>query len=208
MINPGRRKFLKNTSGMAAGIISAPYLLNSCANAPSKQIILGMIGVGNHGISWNMKAFLEFEDVRILAVCDVDPERREKAKLIVDEAYQSKDCAMYNDFREVLSREDIDAVMISTPDHWHVPISILAAQAGKDVICEKPTLTIQEGRILCDVMKKNNTIYQTSIEDRAVPVYHRMAELVRNGYIGELKKIIIRVPDDDVINLQPASTET
>ena len=155
-----------------------------------------------------MKAFLEFEDVRILAVCDIDSERREKAKKIVDSTCQNTDCASYNDFREVLARPDIDAVMISTPDHWHVPISILAAQAGKDVICEKPTLTIQEGRILCDVMKKNNTMYQTSIEDRAIPVYHRMAELVRNGYIGELKKIIIRVPDDDVINLQPASTET
>ena len=155
-----------------------------------------------------MKAFLEFEDVRILAVCDIDSERREKAKKIVDSTYQNTDCASYNDFREVLARPDIDAVMISTPDHWHVPISILAAQAGKDVICEKPTLTIQEGRILCDVVKKNNTMYQTSIEDRAIPVYHRMAELVRNGYIGELKKIIIRVPDDDVINLQPASTET
>ena len=154
-----------------------------------------------------MKAFLEFEDVRILAVCDIDSERREKAKKIVDSTYLNSDCASYNDFREVLVRPDIDAVMISTPDHWHVPISILAAQAGKDVICEKPTLTIQEGRILCDVMKKNNTMYQTSIEDRAIPVYHRMAELVRNGYIGELKKIIIRVPDDDVINLQPASTE-
>ena len=155
-----------------------------------------------------MKAFLEFEDVRILAVCDIDSERREKAKKIVDSTCQNTDCASYNDFREVLARPDIDAVMVSTPDHWHVPISILAAQAGKDVICEKPTLTIQEGRILCDVMKKNNTMYQTSIEDRAIPVYHRMAELVRNGYIGELKKIIIRVPDDDVINLQPASTET
>jgi len=130
------------------------------------------------------------------------------AKKIVDEKYLNKDCATYGDFRELLARQDIDAVMISTPDHWHVPISILAAQAGKDVICEKPTLTIKEGRILCDVMKKNNTIYQTSIEDRAIPVYHRMAQLVRNGYIGELQKIIIRVPDDDVIKLNPASTVT
>lgn len=203
-----RRTFLRNASGAAAGIISAPYILSSCTNAPSKQITLGMIGVGSHGVGWNMKAFLEFEDVRILAVCDVDTERRDKAKKIVDEKYLNTDCAAYNDFREVLAREDIDAVMISTPDHWHVPISILAAQAGKDVICEKPTLTIAEGRTLCNVMKKHNTIYQTSIEDRAVPVYYRMAELVRNGYIGELQKIIIRVPDADVIKLHPASTDT
>ena len=203
-----RRKFLKRTALSSAGFVSAPYILSSCKNAPSRQITLGMIGVGSHGVSWNMKAFLEFEDVRILAVCDIDSERRDEAKRIVNEKYQNQDCVAYNDFREVLVREDIDAVMISTPDHWHVPISILAAQAGKDVICEKPTLTIAEGRVLCDVMKKHNTVYQTSIEDRAIPVYHRMAELVRNGYIGELQKIIIRVPDDDVIKLHPASTET
>lgn len=208
MNNSNRRRFLKTATGAAAGIISAPYMLSSCTNAPSKQITLGMIGVGGHGVEWNMKAFLEMPDVRILAVCDVDAERKDTAKKIVDEKYQNQDCATYGDFRDVLARKDIDAVMISTPDHWHVPISILAAQAGKDVICEKPTLTIAEGRALVDVMKKNKTIYQTSIEDRAVPVYHRMAELVRNGYIGELQNIIIRVPDDDVIKLNPASTET
>lgn len=203
-----RRNFLKRSTLTSAGIISVPYILSSCKNAPSRQITLGMIGVGNHGVSWNMKAFLEIEDVRILAVCDIDSERRDDAKRIVNEKYKNQDCDAYNDFREVLTRKDIDAVMISTPDHWHVPISILAAQAGKDVICEKPTLTIAEGRVLCNVIKKHNTVYQTSIEDRAIPVYHRMAELVRNGYIGELQKMIIRVPDDDVIKLHPASTET
>jgi len=115
---------------------------------------------------------------------------------------------MYNDFRDVLAREDIDAVMISTPDHWHVPISILAAQAGKDICCEKPTLTIGEGRILSNVINKTQRVFQNSIEDRAVPVYHRMAELVRNGYIGTLEKIIIRLPDKDIINMKKTSEET
>ena len=159
-------------------------------------------------MDWNLPPFLAMKDVRVLAICDVDRQRMLEAKKVVDEKYQNTDCATYGDFRDVLARNDIDAVMISTPDHWHVPISILAAQAGKDVICEKPTLTIDEGRKLCNVINKHNTIYQTSIEDRAIPVYHRMAELVRNGYIGELQKIIIRVPDDDVIKLHPASTET
>ena len=162
-----------------------------------------MIGTGSHGVGWNLPPFLAMEDVRVVAVCDVDRQRMLDAKQKVDENYKNTDCATYGDFRELLNREDIDAVMISTPDHWHVPISILAAQAGKDVICEKPTLTIDEGRKLCNVIEKHNTIYQTSIEDRAIPVYHRMAELVRNGYIGELKRIIIRVPDDDVIKLHP-----
>jgi predicted dehydrogenase len=167
-----------------------------------------MIGTGGHGTGWNLPPFLGMGDVRVVAVCDVDRQRMLDAKKIVDDKYQNTDCATYDDFRDLIARKDIDAVMISTPDHWHVPISILAAQAGKDVICEKPTLTIIEGRVLCDVIKKHGTVYQTSIEDRAIPVYHRMAQLVRNGYIGELEKIVIRVPDDDVIKLHPASTET
>jgi predicted dehydrogenase len=206
MKNHSRRSFVKSVSGAATGIFVAPLLFNSCQ--PSKQITVGMIGTGGHGTSWNLPPFLAMEDVRVVAVCDVDRNRMKEAKKVIDEKYQNKDCATFDDFRDLLERKDIDAVMISTPDHWHVPISILAAQAGKDVICEKPTLTIQEGRVLCDVIKKNNTIYQTSIEDRAIPVYHRMAQLVRNGYIGELQKIVVRVPDADVLKMQPASTET
>jgi predicted dehydrogenase len=201
-----RRSFIKSTSGATAGILAAPLIINSCM--PSKQVTIGMIGTGGHCMGWNLPPFLEMEDVRVVAVCDVDKNRMLDVKKVIDEKYQNTDCATSDDFRDLLERKDIDAVMISTPDHWHVPISILASQAGKDVICEKPTLTIHEGRVLCDVMKKNNTIYQTSIEDRAIPVYHRMAQLVRNGYIGELKKIIVRVPDADVLKMQPASTET
>jgi predicted dehydrogenase len=206
MKKTNRRQFIKTASGISVGIVSAPLIFQSCS--PSKQITIGMIGTGGHCMDWNLPPFLAMEDVRVLAVCDVDRQRMQDAKKVVDEKYQNTDCVTYGDFRDMLTRDDIDAVMISTPDHWHVPISILAAQAGKDVICEKPTLTIDEGRKLSNVIKKHNTIYQTSIEDRAIPVYHRMAELVRNGYIGELQKIIIRVPDDDVIKLHPASTET
>jgi predicted dehydrogenase len=206
MKNLSRRSFIKSTSGVSAGILASPLLINSCM--PSKQVTIGMIGTGGHCMGWNLPPFLEMEDVRVVAVCDVDKNRMLEAKKVVDEKYQNTDCATFDDFRDLLGRKDIDAVMISTPDHWHVPISILASQAGKDVICEKPTLTIDEGRVLCDVIKKNNTIYQTSIEDRAIPVYHRMAQLVRNGYIGELKKTIVRVPDADVLKMQPASTKT
>ena len=201
-----RRSFVRTATGISAGIFVAPLVFNSCT--PSGQITIGMIGAGGHAMDWNLPPFLAMDDVRVLAVCDVDKNRMLEAKKVVDEKYQNTDCAAFDDFRDLLERKDIDAVMISTPDHWHVPMSILAAQAGKDVICEKPTLTIAEGRVLCEVMKKNKTIYQTSIEDRAIPVYHRMAELVRNGYIGELKKIVVRVPDANVLNMHPASTET
>ena len=119
--------------------------------------------------------------------CDVDTNRMNHAKKIVDQNYGNKDCATSKDFRDVLARDDIDAVMISTPDHWHTLMSVMALRAGKDVQCEKPTLTIDEGKLLIKEVRKHNKVFQTSTEDRAVPVYHRMAELVRNGRIGKLK---------------------
>jgi predicted dehydrogenase len=205
MKNQNRRSFVKSASGAAVGIFSAPFLINSCHAFKANYHWNDRHRRTLHGLEF--APFLAMEDVRVVAVCDVDRNRMMEAKKIIDEKYQNKDCATFDDFRDLLERKDIDAVMISTPDHWHVPISILAAQSGKDVICEKPTLTIHEGRVLCDVIKKNNTIYQTSIEDRAIPVYHRMAQLVRNGYIGELQKIVVRVPDANVLKMHPASTE-
>ena len=204
-----RRKFLGDALRAGALIGATPHILGSCEKPkPSSAITLGMIGTGSHGVGWNLKAFLELDDVRVLAVCDVDRERLLNAQSLINEHYHNQDCTAYGDFRELLARPDIDAVMISTPDHWHVPISILAAQAGKDVCCEKPTLTIHEGRVLCDVINRKKSVFQTSIEDRAIPVYHRMAQLVRNGYIGQLQRIVIRVPDQSVINMTEASTQT
>jgi predicted dehydrogenase len=209
MKRQNRRRFIGSIARTSGSIVVAPYILNACKSKPANEkITLGMIGVGGHGVSWNMKAFLGFDDVKIVSVCDVDRGRMLEAKRIVDEKYGNQDCSTYDDFRDLLVRDDIDAVMISTPDHWHVPISVLAAQAGKDICCEKPTLTINEGRILCDTIKKHKRVFQTSIEDRAIPVYHRMAELVRNGYIGDLKRIIIKLPDSNILKMHPASTET
>ncbi len=191
-----RRNFLKQSTVALAGAVASPSLIQSCTILPSQKITMGMIGVGEHGCYYNLKAFLGMKDVKVLAVCDVDKNNLNRAKDAVDKAYGNKDCSTFGDFRELLLRTDIDAVMISTPDHWHVPIAILAAQAGKDICCEKPTLTVKEGRILCDVIKKTGVVYQTSIEDRALPVYVRMVELVRNGRIGELKNIHIELPQN------------
>jgi len=116
------------------------------------------------------------------------------ARDMVNKKYGNKDCATYMDFRKIIERDDIDAVMISTPDHWHVPISIMAARAGKDVECEKPTLTVEEGRVLCETMKRYNRIFQWSTEDRSVDVYHRMCELVRNGRIGKVHTVRVELP--------------
>ena len=189
-----RRHFL---SAGALGAMALPNIVPSRllgADAPSNKITIGFIGTGEHGTTWNLKRYLELSDARVLMVCDVDGPRMRKAKAMVDAAYDNEDCAMSKDFRDVLARKDIDAVMISTPDHWHTLISIMAARAGKDVQCEKPTLTINEGKLLIHEMRKHGRIFQTSTEDRSLPMYHRMAELVRNGRIGKLQRIEVILP--------------
>jgi len=171
-----------------------PTVLRSNHVFPSGKLGIGMIGVGEHGLNHNTQAFLRMNDAKVLAVCDVDKNNLIKARDTVNNAYGNRDCKTFSDFRDLLLHPGIDAVMISTPDHWHVPISVMAAQAGKDICCEKPTLTVMEGRILCDIIKQTGVVYQTSIEDRTLPEYIRMVELVRNGKIGELKQIYIELP--------------
>src|SRR5579859_650302 len=188
-----RRDFLKAGS---VGV-ALPYLVPSSvfgADAPSNRITIGFIGTGDHGTTWNLKRYLELKAARVLVVCDVDGYRMRRAKAMVDAEYDNEDCATTKDFREVVDRKDIDAVMISTPDHWHTLISVMAARAGKDVQCEKPTLTISEGKILIETIRKQKRVFQTSTEDRSLPMYHRMAELVRNGRIGKLQKIEVILP--------------
>ncbi len=195
-----RRRFLGKAAGVSLAAIGLPYLVPSSAMgksgavAPSERITLGFIGTGDHGRNVNIKNFLANADAQAVAVCDVDPVNRDAARDMVNKKYGNNECATYKDFREVLARADIDAVMISTPDHWHVPISIAAAKAGKDVECEKPTLTIREGRMLCETMKRYGRVFQWSTEDRAVDVYHRMCELVRNGRIGKVQTIRVELP--------------
>jgi len=189
-----RRQFLRGAAG--AGL-ALPCIVPASvfgADAPSKKITIGFIGVGDHGTGWNLQYYFRRTEARIVMVCDVDGYRLRKAKAMVDAHYDNEDCAMSKDFRDVLARKDVDAVMISTPDHWHTLISVMAARAGKDVQCEKPTLTISEGKILIETIRKHNRVFQTSTEDRSVPEYHRMAELVRNGRIGKLQRIEVILP--------------
>jgi predicted dehydrogenase len=186
--------------------VAAPAIVSSRvfgASAPSQRITLGFIGTGLHGTGWNLKGFLKFDDAQVLAVCDVMRSRCEDAQQMVNTAYGNQDCDTYGDWRELLARDDIDAVMISTPDHWHVPMALAAMRAGKDVCCEKPTFTIEQGRVLSDAVAKHKAVFQTSTEDRSIPVYHRMAELVRNGRIGRLQSIHITLPAGTVTP-QPA----
>jgi predicted dehydrogenase len=211
-----RRAFLQEAvrlGRIAGGLAALPYVVRSSAPgkagglaiSASERITVGFIGVGNHGIKMNLLTFLGQPDAHILAVCDVDTDHLIKARNIVNEKYDNKDCATYKDFRELLAREDIDAVMISTPDHWHVPIAIAAAKASKDVECEKPTLTVREGRILVETMERYNRVFQWSTEDRSIYEYHRMCELVRNGRIGKVHTIHVELPSgpDTPGNPQP-----
>ena len=153
-----------------------------------------MIGTGNHGIHRNLNMFLRQNDAKVIAVCDVFKSRMLKAQSMTDGFYNSKCCSIHADFRQILDRDDIDAVMISTPDHWHALMSSMAIRRGKDVICEKPTLTVAEGRYISDLVKKTGKVFQTSTEDRSLFVYHRLAEAVRNGRIGKLNEIKVTLP--------------
>jgi predicted dehydrogenase len=195
-----RRGFLRDTVGAAGAVLGVPHLVPSTvlgrdgAVPPSERIAVGFIGTGSHGTGWNLRAYLNQPDAKVRVVCDVDSTRMVDAQTRVNQKYGNNDCAATKDFRDILSRPDIDAVMISTPDHWHVLMSVLAVKAGKDVQCEKPTLTIDEGKILVETVREHGKVFQTSTEDRSIPVYHRMAELVRNGRIGKLQRIEVILP--------------
>ncbi|MGC8743622.1 MAG: Gfo/Idh/MocA family protein [Verrucomicrobiia bacterium] len=216
-----RRGFLKRALGICLSAGALPQIVSPSvlgANgevSPSNRITLGFIGTGDHGINRNINGFIRHKDAMIVAVCDVDKSRREQAKKFVEDRYsqqlkdaQYKGCDAYSDFREIINRKDIDAVMISTPDHWHVIPAIMAVKAGKDVICEKPlTLTVNEGRVLSNAVKKYNRIFQTSSENRSQEIkhYHRIVELVRNGRIGKLKRILVELPTG--YSIRPAAKE-
>lgn len=189
---------------IAAGV--APQIMSSRLlgqNAPSKRVTLGCVGVGTHGFGVNLKAFLQEEDCRVIAVCDVMGSRRERARREVDKHYGDTACVALPDFRDLLARPDIDAVVISTPDHWHVTMALMALEAGKMVFCEKPTLTIEEGRRLAEAVKKSGRMFAVGLEDRSVIQYHMMAEAVRNGAIGKLERIRVGLIEKPVFPKQP-----
>ncbi len=210
-----RRAFLKRASVSAGLAIAAPAIVPGSAlgakarAAAGDRITVGMIGVGRQAYIVNLqRQFLKMPDVQIVAVCDVDRWRLEQGKKIVEDCYGHQKpsgnysgCTTYNDFREVLARDDIDAVMISTPDHWHTPIAVAAAEAGKHVSLEKPiTRTIAEGQAIVDAMRKHDRVFRMDSEMRSMSSFHRMAELVRNGRLGKIKAVRVGVPAGDNVD--------
>ena len=196
-----RRRFLRTAAAAAGTAAAAPYVITSAAlGAPAKapaseRITIGMIGMGRQAMGSNLKFFLHAPDTQVVAVCDVDAWRLDNAR----KAAKKHDAAACRDYREILARDDIDAVMISSPDHWHVPMAIAAARAGKDICCEKPlTLSIAEGRNLSDTVRRYGRVFRTDSEFRSHWYFHRACELVRNGRIGPLHTIRTGVPAGDV----------
>ncbi|AYQ31703.1 Gfo/Idh/MocA family protein [Runella sp. SP2] len=202
-----RREFVGKAASVLAGFTIVPrFVLGGTRPdgtkyiAPSDVISLGFIGTGKQGRGLTT-SFLNTNEARIVALSEV---YKAKAQLTLDriKAHYEKNTQLgayseipvYVDFRELLARKDIDAVVIATPDHWHAAMSVKAAEAGKDIYCEKPlALTIREGRAMVNAARKYNRVFQTGSMQRSWPEFRQTAELVRNGYIGEIKSIKVNV---------------
>ncbi|MHC4478867.1 MAG: Gfo/Idh/MocA family protein [Planctomycetota bacterium] len=170
-------------------VIPSPALGKDGSTAPSERLTMGAIGIGGQGMH-NLRNFLTCDDLRVLAICDVDTNHRIKAKETVDSTYGNKNCSAYNDFREILIRDDLDTVLIATPDHWHAILSIEAAKAGKDIYCEKPiSLTIAEGRAVADTVKRFGTVYQSGTQRRSNACFRFAVEVARSGMLGQLQTL-------------------
>lgn len=200
-----RRRFLIGSAGTAAAAVFPTIIPSSALGvdgtvAPSNRIALGFIGLGTEGRLKNLKRFMSLPDTQVVALCDVHGKRLHSAHLAM-QAYARepaadmyRSCFLTRDWREVVARGDVDAVVIATPDHWHVLPAVAAARSGKDVFCEKPvSLTIREGRVLSDTMKKYGRIFQTASENRAIDTFRRACELVRNGRLGKLHTIQVEI---------------
>src|SRR4030095_10778520 len=161
-----RRRFIRKTVLSASVGAFAPQIVPSSVlgmggrTSPNNRITVGLIGAGEHGVNYNLGPYLRHKDAQVVAACDVDSKRLFRAKETINDRYKNEDCFATKDFREILARKDIDAVMISTPDHLHTLISIMAILAGKDVQCEKPTLTIKEGKRLIEAVRKHKKVFQ------------------------------------------------
>jgi predicted dehydrogenase len=208
-----RRTFLKNTGTITLGAMTYsafPTIVPSSVfgkNAPSNKINVAQIGCGRIASTHDLPDTFRFDVARIMAIADVDKVRQQKGKQLVEGWYAKKtgqsnyiDVKLYDDYREMLLNKDIDAVIISTPDHWHAQPAIEAALAGKHIYLQKPTsLTIEEGRHMSDAVRKAGVVFQLGSQQRSAnpwPQFRKACELVRNGRIGKLHTVRIGLPGD------------
>jgi predicted dehydrogenase len=187
-----RRSFMKAAG--AAAILPGSVWGQTGRPAPSNRIPIGVIGWGMIGPT-NTKAFLGEADCQVVAACDLFPPHLQKAVDTVNTAYGNKDCKAYQDYREVLARDDIDAVMIAVPDHWHAIMMIAAANRKKDIYGEKPLAkTVAEQQAIVKAAEANNVIWQTGSWQRSLPNFHKAAEIVRSGLIGNVIQVEVGLP--------------
>ncbi|MFB0553871.1 MAG: Gfo/Idh/MocA family protein [Phycisphaerae bacterium] len=199
------RRELFSRAAVLSGIVAAPWIVPSSVRsadvnlAPSERITVGLIGKGLMG-SGHLRRLIGDREVQVLAVCDVDRLRCEDGKRRVEETYAAsrsspgapgyRGCAAYNDYRELLARSDIDAVVIVTPDHWHTLQAIDAAKAGKDIYCEKPiSITVREGRRLAEAIRRYSRVFQTGTQYRSIPTIRQVCDFVRAGGLGKVKSV-------------------
>ena len=206
-----RREYLKTSAFGVSGLFVAPAIIPNSVlgkSSPNDMINVGQIGCGRiargHDLPETMK---EMEDVRVVAVSDVDRQRMKDGKALVEEWYAEEtgkenyvDVQTYQDYREMLAQSNIDAVIVSTPDHWHAQPVVEAALAGKDIYMQKPhSLTVREGRIMADVLQHMGTVFQVGSQQRGTdpwPQFKRACELVRNGRVGPLQRVDVGLPGD------------
>jgi predicted dehydrogenase len=202
-----RRMFIKKAAATAVGTAVFPTIVPSSVfgkNAPSNKIHIGQIGVGRIAREHDIAETIRYDKAQFVAVCDVDSKRLADGKKYVDEYYAKKtgqnsysNVKTYENYIDMLSDKEIDAVIISTPDHWHAEPAIRAALAKKDIYLQKPTsLTVEEGRLLSDIVRRQNVIFQVGTQQRSSPQFRIAAELVRNGKIGKLHTVKVGLPGD------------
>jgi predicted dehydrogenase len=189
-----RRGFLK-TALSAGAAVMAPQIIPSSALGrdgavpPSERIVLGGIGIGSRG-TYDLGCFFDQKDVQFVAVCDIKQARRDAIKKTTDKRYGNQDCRTYRDFRELLDRDDIDAVLIATGPNWHATASMYAAKAGKDIYCEKPcTKNIAQSLTLAETMRRTGRVFQAGTQRRNLPHFAFACELARTGKLGKLKAV-------------------
>ena len=207
-----RRDFVKDALAGSLIFAGIPMILPNSVfgkNAPSKRFNIGAIGCGRISQTYDLPSVLKYDTVRVVAVCDLDLNRANDAQKLVNDHYSKKEGKPYNgvkvyqNYEQLLKSKDIDAVVISTPDHWHAKIAIDAAKAKKHIFLQKPTsLTITEGRALADAVKKSGVIFQIGSQQRSSPQFRYAAELVRNGRIGDLKRVYVGLPGDPSGNVE------
>ena len=205
-----RRDYLKKSVVGAAGAFFVPTIVPATVlgkEAPSNKIHVGQIGCGRIARVHDLPETMKHDVSRVMAVCDVDRKRKEDGKRFVEQWYSEHkqkekfvDVKMYDDYREMLDNPDIDAVIISTPDHWHAQPAMEAALAGKAIYLQKPTsLTVEEGRAMSDIMHRTGAVFQLGSQQRSTepwPQFKKACELVRNGRIGKVKSVKIGLPSD------------